>query len=225
MKKFLVIFIVFFSITTFAQKQIIFISNKYDFQKEKNSYNINNVLKAVLVANNYQVYFEDEVLPLEVANNKCNALTGVLLDKSNVFLTKVKLQIKDCQNNLLFETSEVKSKEKNVQAGYLEAIQLLTPELKKFKPTIIQKKEVVVLEPLTITSTSTTLKHQLIQITNGFIIFDASQKVVLQIYKTTNPNVFIADRFGVKGVFTKVEDKGFFEYYLNDKLIIEEFFF
>ena len=144
MKKILVIFIVLFSIASFSQQQIILISNKYEFQKEPNSYNSNNMLKAILVSNNYQVYFEDEVLPLEIAQNKCNALKGVLVDKSNVFLTKVKLQIKDCQNNLLFETAEVKSKEKDIQEGFIETIKLLSPELKKYKPAVIQKNEVVV---------------------------------------------------------------------------------
>ena len=125
MKKFLVIFIVLFSITSFAQKQTILISSKYDFQDQANSYNINNILNAILTSNNYQVYFEDSVLPIEIAQNKCNALTGVLVDKSNLFLTKVQLQIKDCQNNLLFETAEVKSREKDFQLGIMEAIKLL----------------------------------------------------------------------------------------------------
>ena len=54
---------------------------------------------------------------------------------------------------------------------------------------------------------------------------DANLKVVLQIYKTTNTNVFIADKFGVKGIFTKIENKGIFEYYMNDKLVVEEYLF
>ena len=120
MKKILVLLIALFSIISFAQKkQIILISSKFDFQKEKNSYNINNMLKAILTSNNYEVYFDDAVLPIEIAQNRCNALTGVLVDNSNLFLTKVKLQVKDCQNNLLFETAEVKSREKNIQDGFI----------------------------------------------------------------------------------------------------------
>ena len=134
MKKILVLLIALFSIISFAQKkQIILISSKFDFQKEKNSYNINNMLKAILTSNNYEVYFDDAVLPIEIAQNRCNALTGVLVDNSNLFLTKVKLQIKDCQNNLLFETAEVKSREKNIQDGFIEVIKLLSPEIKKYK--------------------------------------------------------------------------------------------
>ena len=223
MKKFFVLLLVLFSIISFSQKQIILISSKYDFQKERNEYNINNMLKAILVSNNYQVYFDDEVLSIEIAQNRCNALTGVLVDKSNLFLTKVKLQIKDCQNNLLFETAEVKSKEKDIQTGFMEAIKLLSPELKKYRPTLIQKKEVVVVPSEAVTNTN--VKFQMVQIANGFVIMDATPKVILQIYKTTNPTVFIADKFGVKGIFTRVENKGIFEYYLNDKLVVEEFLF
>lgn len=223
MKSFSVFFIVLFSITSFAQKQTIIISSKYEFQKEKNAYNINNMLKAILVSNNYEVYFDDAVLPLEIAQNRCNALTGILVDNSNMFLTKLKFQIKDCQNNLVFETAEVKSKNKDIQTGYIEAVSLLSPELKKQKKVVISKKEVVETPSEIVTNTSK--KYQFVEIANGYAIMDATPKVILQIYKTTNPNVFIADKFGVKGVFTKLENKGIFEYYLNDKLVLEEFLF
>jgi hypothetical protein len=224
MKKILALLIALFSIISFAQKkQIILISSKFDFQKEKNSYNINNMLKAILTSNNYEVYFDDAVLPIEIAQNRCNALTGVLVDNSNLFLTKVKLQVKDCQNNLLFETAEVKSREKNIQDGFIEVIKLLSPEIKKYKPAVFKNKDVVV--PSSEIIATTNLKYQIIEIANGYAIMDATPKVVLQIYKTTNPNVFIADKFGMKGIYTKLENKGIFEYYLNDKLVVEEFLF
>jgi hypothetical protein len=231
MKQFLVLLLAIFSTLSFAQKkQVVIISNKYEFQKVKNSYNINNMLKAILVSNNFQVFFDDEVLPIEIASNKCNALTAVLLDKSNMFLTKIKLQLKDCQNNLVFETSEVKSREKDIQTAFIEAIRLLSPELKKYRATVIQKKAVVenptgIIEKPSEIVTKTVVKYQLVEIANGYAIMDATPKVILQIYKTSNPNVFIADKFGVKGVFTKLENKGIFEYYLNDKLVAEEFLF
>ena len=224
MKKILALLIALFSIISFAQKkQIILISSKFDFQKEKNSYNINNMLKAILTSNNYEVYFDDAVFPLEIAQNRCNALTGVLVDNSNLFLTKVKLQIKDCQNNLLFETADVKSREKNIQDGFIEVIKLLSPEIKKYKPAVFKNKDVVV--PSSEIIATTNLKYQFIEIANGYAIMDATPKVVLQIYKTTNPSIFIADKFGIKGVFTKSGNKGIFEYYLNDKLMVEEYLF
>lgn len=224
MKNFSIFVLFLFSIHSFAQQnKVIIISNKYEFQKEKNTYNINTMLKAILVSNNYQVFFEDEVLPVEIAQNRCKALAGVLVDNSNMFLTKMKFQIKDCQNNLLFETAEVKTREKDIQNAYIETIGLLSPELKKYKPVVSNAKEVVEI-PSDVVSSSLA-KYQFVQIANGFAIMDANLKVVLQIYKTTNTNVFIADKFGVKGIFTKIENKGIFEYYMNDKLVVEEYLF
>ena len=222
MKNFSILALVFLSINSFAQQnKAIIISNKYEFQKEKNTYNINNMLKAILVSNNYQVFFEDEVLPAEIAQNRCNALTGVLLDNSNLFLTKLKFQIRDCKNNLLFETAEVKTREKDYQNAYIETVRMLSPELKKYNANVIQGKEVV--ETPSVVVSSSKAKYQFVEIENCFAMMDATPKVILQIYKTTNPNVFIADKFGLKGVFTKIENKGIFEYYLNDKLVVEEY--
>jgi hypothetical protein len=232
MKKFLVLFIAIFSTTSFAQKkQAIIISSKYEFQKEKNSYNINNMLKAILVSNNYQVYFEDEVLPSEIAQNRCNALTGVLVDNSNMFLTKIKLQIKDCQNNLLFETAEVKSKEKDIQEGFIETIKLLSPELKKYKSVVTSTKEVVETQELVDTPKVSEFKTYLnckLRQTFGnpeVDVTDSNENVLLSLQKTKNPNVFIAYKEGANGIFSKTENKGIFEYYFEGKYMVEEYLF
>jgi hypothetical protein len=233
MKRILVLFIVLFSITTIAQKQIILISNKYEFQKEPNSYNINNMLKAILVSNNYQVYFEDEVLPIEIAQNRCTALNGVLIDNSNLFLTKLKFQIKDCQNNLLFETAEVKSKDKDIQTGFMEAIKLLSPELKKYKPVQIQKQEVVeaksvLAETPILSEFKTFLNCKKEEVFNGFHVTKIRNPEgfeLLTMQKTKNPNIFIAFKEDANGVFTLNGNKGVFEYYNGDIYIVEEYLF
>lgn len=237
-KKILFILVVLCTTFSFAQnKPNIIISKRYDFQKSENSYNINNMFKGILMSN-FNVYFDDEVLPVEIAQNRCETLSGVLIDNSNMFSTKLKFVIKDCRNTVLFESIEVKSKEKDIQKGYSETLKLLSPEVKRCAatmPIINKEEEVVVVETKPIenktiemkadTNTNLIGKHKLVEMTNGFAIMDSTQNIVLQIYKTSNPSVFIADKFGVKGVFTKVEHKGFFEYYLNDKLMIEEFAF
>ena len=246
MKKVLLLLIVVFTIGSFAQKkQTILISSKYDFQEKKNSFNINNMLKAILVSNNYQVYFDDEVLPIEIAQNRCNALTGILVDESNVFVTKVKLQIKDCQNNLLFETAEVKSKEKDIQLAFMESIKLLSPELKKYKPVEIEKKPLIIekigenqmpmdsteelVRGLPIVSEfKTFLNCKTEEVFNGFhvtLVRDSSGFVLLSMQKTKNPNVFIANKENASGIFTKTENKGIFEYYVGDKYMVEEYLF
>ncbi len=233
MKNFSILALVFLSINSFAQQnKAIIISNKYEFQKEKNTYNINNMLKAILVSNNYQVFFEDEVLPAEIAQNRCNALTGVLLDISNLFVTKLKFQILDCNNNLLFETDEVRTKEKDIQNAYIETIKLLSPELKKYSGTVIQEKEVVATpeldETLKVSEFKTFLNCKMEEIFDGFHVTevrDSNNFVLLSMQKTKNRNVFIASRDNEIGVFTKTGNKGVFEYYIGDKYMVEEYLF
>nr|WP_298659359.1 hypothetical protein [uncultured Flavobacterium sp.] len=218
-----ILFFLMMGLSYSQTKQVIIIQHKYDFQTEPDAYNINNMFKGILLAEGFDVYFDDEELPLFVAQNRCNALNGVVLDKSNVFVTKLKFVLKDCQNKILFESAEVKSKEKNIQNGYIEALKLFSPELKKYNSTLVQKNDVVEI-PSGVVSSSIA-KYQFVQIANGFAIMDSSLKVVLQIYNTTNHTIFIADKFGVKGIFTKIENKGIFEYYKNDKLVVEEYLF
>jgi hypothetical protein len=232
MKNFSIFVLFLFSIHSFAQQnKVIIISNKYEFQKEKNTYNINTMLKAILVSNNYQVFFEDEVLPVEIAQNRCKALAGVLVDNSNMFLTKMKFQIKDCQNNLLFETAEVKTREKDIQNAYIEIIKLLSPELKKYDATIIQEKEVVATpeidERLKISEFKTYLNCRFEQSLGDPVteVRDSNDNLLLLLQKTKNPNVFIAYKEGAIGAFTKTDKKCIFEYYIDGKYMVEEYLF
>jgi phage pi2 protein 07 len=233
MKNFSILVLVFLSFTSFAQQnKVIIISNKYEFQKEKNTYNINTMLKAILISNSYQVFFDDEELPVEIAQNKCNALTGVLIDNSNLLVRKIKFQIRDCQNNLLFETAEVKTREKDIQNAYIEIIKMLSPELKKYDTTIIQEKEVIATpeidERLKISEFKTFLNCKMEEIFDGFHVTevrDSNNFVLLSMQKTKNPNVFIASRDNEIGIFTKTGNKGVFEYYIGDKYMVEEYLF
>lgn len=239
-KNFAILVLVLFSINLVAQQnKVIIISNKYEFQKEKNTYNINTMLKAILVSNNYQVFFDDEELPFEIAQNKCNALTGVLIDNSNLLVRKIKFQIRDCQNNLLFETAEVKTREKDIQNAYIETIKLLSPELKKYDATVIQEKEVVATEELVdvpkISEFKTYLNCKLKQTFGNpqAEVTDSNDNILLSLQKTKNPNVFIAvntnvintNKEFVTGIFTKTGNKGVFEYYLNYEYMVEEYLF
>ena len=240
MKNFSILALVFLSITSFAQQnKVIIISNKYEFQKEKNTYNINTMLKAILVSNSYQVFFDDEELPVEIAQNKCNALTGVLIDNSNLLVRKIKFQIRDCQNNLLFETAEVKTREKDIQNAYIETIKMLSPELKKYDTTIIQEKEVVATPELVdvpkISEFKTYLNCKLKQTFGNpqAEVTDSNDNILLSLQKTKNPNVFIAvstnlisiSKENITGIFTKIGNKGVFEYYLNYEYMVEEYLF
>ena len=233
MKKVITILTLFFAVFISAQtKQAILISHQYNFQSEKDSYNINNMFKGILMSY-FDVYFDDEELPIEIAQNSCNALKADLIDNSNVFATKLKFVFKDCQNKILFESIEVKSKDKSSQTGYIETIKMLAPEVQRYMASKSSLKkipeqnstEISKKNETTVASNSINVKYKFLEIQNGFAILDATPKVVLQIYRTSVQDVFIADKFGKKGVFYKKDNKWYLEYYDNDKLVTEEFVF
>jgi len=240
MNKKLFILVVLLTTFSFAQnKPSILISRKYEFQKSDNSYNLNNMFKGIL-SSSCNVYFENDELPIEIGQNKCNAYSGFLVENSNMFTTKMKFVIKDCQNNVVFESAEMKSKEKDYQLAYNEVMRLLAPEVKKFalaRPTIKKETPVVVdVKPIEtktveipkVSEFKTFLNCKMEEVFNGFHVIEVSDEnglVLLSMQKTKNPNIFIAYRDSTTGIFTKTENKGVFEFYIEDKYIVEEYQF
>ncbi|MCG2459906.1 hypothetical protein K8352_04040 [Flavobacteriaceae bacterium F89] len=60
------------------------------------------------------------------------------------------------------------------------------------------------------------------EISNGYQLVDSTPKIVLKIYKSSLPNVYTAEGEGKNGMVYHRDGKWFFEYYVGDKLTVEE---
>jgi hypothetical protein len=56
----------------------------------------------------------------------------------------------------------------------------------------------------------------------GYQLIDSEPKVVMKVYKTSNPASYMATKGSVQGVLVSKDNLWFFEYYQNDKLISEK---
>lgn len=56
----------------------------------------------------------------------------------------------------------------------------------------------------------------------GYQLIDSEPKVVMKVYKTSNPASFMASKGNVQGVLVSKDNQWFFEYYQGDKLISEK---
>ncbi|WP_395048802.1 hypothetical protein [Flavobacterium sp.] len=56
----------------------------------------------------------------------------------------------------------------------------------------------------------------------GYQLIDSEPKVVMKVYKTSNPASFMATKESLQGVLVSKDNQWFFEYYQNDKLISEK---
>jgi len=56
----------------------------------------------------------------------------------------------------------------------------------------------------------------------GYQLIDSEPKVVMKVYKTSNPASYMATKGSIQGVLVSKENQWFFEYYQNDQLISEK---
>jgi hypothetical protein len=77
------------------------------------------------------------------------------------------------------------------------------------------------LEPKTVeTNTKNLLYAQ--PTSYGYQLIDSEPKVVMKVYKTSNPASYMATKGTIQGALVAKDNQWFFEYYQNDKLISEK---
>jgi hypothetical protein len=120
----LVLFVSFISLS--AQSvldayEYIVIPRTFESLKEEDKYQVNSLAQFLFDKEGFKTLKEGDALPAELAQNQCSALYLSLIDDSNMFTTKLKLILKDCQKNAVYESEEGKSKEKDYKKSYHEA--------------------------------------------------------------------------------------------------------
>lgn len=237
MKKLVFFAILMFSIVSVAQDHynVIIMPKKFDVFKNENQYNLNVLCKTFFEKEGFIVYYDSDNLPNELANNRCSALLLNFVDDSNMFKTKIKVELKDCQKNIVTFSKEGESREKNFERAYNEATRAALVSLKgftKFKnpnssKVIEDKKEIneelIVNNPVSTEITNSNNKVLNSEITkNGYNLVDENKNVKFELLKTSNPTIFIAKKGTVQGVFTLNGMNSKFEYYQNNELVIEK---
>ncbi|MFD1316774.1 hypothetical protein [Namhaeicola litoreus] len=101
--------------------EYIIVPRTFESLKEEDKYQVNSLAQFLFEKEGFKTLKEGEAFPGDLAQNPCSALHLSMLDDSNLFTTKVKLKLEDCQQQLVFESGEGKSKEKDYTKSYHEA--------------------------------------------------------------------------------------------------------
>lgn len=225
------------------------VPEKFSFLKQPNQYRLNALTKALLEDKGFTVYYENE-LPQEIANNKCSALVVDVLEKNGMFSTNMTLLLKDCQNNIVFKSKEGKSREKEFSVSYNLALRDAFTSLDEtpyaYVPNAQTKAQAVVstpvvaqpiaaapvvnepvsqqpvekVVPVASENAAGTLYAQ--ATANGFQLIDTTPKIVLTLFKTSQPDYFIGSNPSSNGIVFKKNGEWFFEYYKNNTLTSEK---
>jgi hypothetical protein len=125
MKK--VILLLFFSMIAVAgnaqldRYKYVVVPTQFDGFKNVNQFRTSTLIKHLFTQNGFTAVYDDKITP-ELASKPCQGLRADMVDTSSLLSTKVKLVLKDCYGQVVFETIEGKSKQKDFELAYREAI-------------------------------------------------------------------------------------------------------
>lgn len=234
MKKYFLILFLSISIFASAQKSLndykyVIVPVKYSFLKEENKYRLNTFTKFNLQKMGFEAFYENENLPTEAASDRCQNLYVNVDDEGGLLATKLIVTFRDCQNKVVHTSLVGKSKSKDYKIAYPEAlndafvslfnygykynggVNLPEPEAKKdhtpkSSPQIDESQNYLFAQP----------------IPNGYQLVDKTPKVVLKIYKTSQPDYFTAQSETKNGAVIKKNGEWILEYYKDDKPVTEK---
>jgi hypothetical protein len=233
---------------TINNYKYVMVPEKFSFLKQPNQYRLNALTKALLEDKGFTVYYENE-LPQEIANNKCSALLVDVLEKNGMFSTNLTLLLKDCQSNIVFKSKEGKSREKEFSVSYNLALRDAFTSLDEtpytYVPNTQTKAQTVVSTPViaqpvaAVPVVSQAVSQPAAKVVpvvsenaagtlyaqataNGFQLIDTTPKIVLTLFKTSEPDYFIASNPSSSGIVFKKNGEWFFEYYKSNTLTSEK---
>ena len=139
-------FLFSFSLTSTAQKQLndykyIVVPDQFSCQKKANDYQLNGLTQFLLKKQNFAVFLDSESLPEDAVKNGCLVVYADVTEHSNMFKTKLKINFRNCNNQIVFTSEEGISSDKEYKVAYNVALRNTIKTFQNFKHNYIVKKE------------------------------------------------------------------------------------
>jgi hypothetical protein len=199
--------------------QYALVPSRFLWQKQPNQHQVNTLTKMHLEKIGFKTFMDNDILPSDLALVSCNAITAEVVDDSNMLLTKVKVILRDCRNNVLFTSDEGSSREKEYKAAYRQALRAAFMSLEKMNYKYLgHGAGAVAATPGTETLAADTPRvYKAARLADGYKVMHGNTQV-LRLFNTSNPDVFIASDDSRSGVLHKTEGQWRFEYYAEGRL-------
>lgn len=174
---------------------------KFDFQTEDNQYRLNSSLKFELEKLGFEVLTSNAIHTFSFSD-RCQYLYIQVTELSSIFNTKIQLNLNDCQGNVVFQSVEAKTKEKNKEKAFKEVTKIILESLRnieyQYNGKVIQNQmesnsqnlQTKNIEPLQFDWTQTLYAQKT---ENGYQLIDTTPKVVLKITPTSRPDTYLAE--------------------------------
>jgi hypothetical protein len=244
MKKVFLVLLVLASCHSYAQSvndyQAVIIPLQYQFSKSENQYRLNTATKFNFTKAGFTSFYKNEELTASYSD-RCSLLYADVEKEGGFLITKLYVILKDCNDKVIFKSIVGKSKEKDFQLAYMEALNKAFQSVydlrykysgvravseekgiqQKVAPLIVASQVQNTVETPNLDLKDANLLYAQATST-GFQLIDNTPKVVMKLMKTSQPNAFIAIRNTDQGSLILKNNQWYFEYYKNDELISEK---
>ncbi|PKB17366.1 hypothetical protein [Flavobacterium sp. 5] len=224
----------------------VIIPLRYDFLKSDNQYRLCTLTKMNLKKAGFEAFYANENFPSGY-NDRCNLLNVDVVRENGFLTTKLYVVFKDCNGKEVFKSEVGKSKEKEYDIAYVEALNMAFQSVYALNYKYSGKSVVnntnngmtspqvassVAVAPVVAAAVAVNVPSSNTEpdgtvlfaqpIKNGFQLIDSTPKVVMKVYKTTNPSIYLASKGDIQGTLVLKESQWYFEYYEKDVLMSEK---
>lgn len=246
MKKFLILFLLMCT-SIYAQKRksvneykYVIVPHQFEFFKKPDRYQTSSLTKFLFNKHGFTAFLSNENLPKDLSRNRCLALTANVKDNSGMFATKNTIELRNCNNDVIYTSKEGVSKQKEYKKAYHEAIRRAFTSIQSlnytYKPSM-QKEETPVLMhsennafkekqqvKMVTTEKVITLKKDALYAQpkeNGYQLVNTKPEVVFNILTTNVKDVYIIK--GKNGILYKSDDVWIAEFYKNGNKVTQSY--
>lgn len=124
--------------TNLSDYSFVVVPEQFDFLKEKDKYQINSMTKFYFEKNGFNAYMEDSAPNA----NRCDGLYADVEELKTILGTKLQIVLKDCQENEIYRGEAGKSKYKEFDKTYQDALRKAFESVEALR---VNQKDVVLL--------------------------------------------------------------------------------
>ncbi|APY10387.1 hypothetical protein BWZ22_03645 [Seonamhaeicola sp. S2-3] len=111
-----------YSQTNLNEYKYVIVPNKFDFLREKDQYQMNSLAEFLFEKYGFNAIIEGEEYPDDLTKNRCLALRSDVLKDKGMFKTKLQVELKDCNDRVVYTSPTGESREKEYGKAYNEAL-------------------------------------------------------------------------------------------------------
>lgn len=153
-RNFILGLLIFIVGNTYSQKNVndfkyVIVPESYVFLDENDQYQLNSLTKFLFEKYGFTAFIRGQELPEELKKNGCTALLADVQKKPGLFLTKLIVELKDCNGAVIFTTTEGQSREKEFKKAYQEALRDAFEAIQRLNYTYNETSEAQQQEPVT----------------------------------------------------------------------------